>query len=426
MMDTLADLLIEHLGSVKDYKLLCGVPYTALPIATVMSVKTGVSMVMRRKEAKDYGTRKMIEGKFAEGDSCLIVEDVVTSGGSILETVNDLKNVGLSATDAIVVLNRQQGGENILKINGVTMHSLLTISQLLEYLFEAKCIDQTIVDKVKNYLTDTQIENNTIKIPKYNRLKMAFSARAEYSKNAIGKKLFQIMSDKKTNLCIAADLTSSTKLLTLAEQIGSHICILKTHIDMIEDYSKTFVEKLRNIAKAHNFLIMEDRKFADIGKTVSWQFSKGVYNISSWADLITAHALPGKGLIQAINESEGKERGIFLLAEMSSTGNLCTESYSASSIKLAQEYPESVAGIVCQSPKFVEIPHLIQLTPGIQLDNVGDNLGQQYNSPEHAVMDKGADIGVVGRGITQSENPIAAAENYKNLLWAAYLKRIEN
>lgn len=255
---------------------------------------------------------------------------------------------------------------------------------------------------------------------------MAFSARAEHSKNAVGKKLFQIMSEKKSNLCIAADLTSSTKLLTLAEQIGPHICILKTHIDIIEDYSKTFIEKLQNIAKAHNFLIMEDRKFADIGKTVSLQFSKGIYNISSWADLITAHSLPGKGLIQALNESEGKERGIFLLAEMSSAGNLCTESYSASSIKLAQEYPDSVAGIVCQSPKFVEIPDIIQLTPGIQLDNVGDNLGQQYNSPEHAVMDRGADIGVVGRGITQSENPIAAAENYKKLLWAAYLKRIEN
>lgn len=155
--------------SVKEYKLLCGVPYTALPIATTMSVKTGVSMVMRRKEAKDYGTRKMIEGKFAEGDSCLIVEDVVTSGGSILETVNDLKNVGLLATDAVVVLNRQQGGENILKANGVTMHSLLTISQLLEFLFEAKCIDQTTVDKVKNYLAQTQIENNTVKTPKYSK-----------------------------------------------------------------------------------------------------------------------------------------------------------------------------------------------------------------------------------------------------------------
>ena len=146
----------------QTFDIVCGVPYTALPIATVVSVKNSIPMVMRRKEAKDYGTKKLIEGQFKEGDNCLIVEDVVTSGSSILETVKDLKNSGIKCSDAIVLLNREQGGEKLLSENGIKMHALLSLTQLMQFLKEANCVNESVVEKVKIYLQNTQVDPNVL------------------------------------------------------------------------------------------------------------------------------------------------------------------------------------------------------------------------------------------------------------------------
>uniref|UniRef100_A0AAR5QCB6 Uridine 5'-monophosphate synthase n=1 Tax=Dendroctonus ponderosae TaxID=77166 RepID=A0AAR5QCB6_DENPD len=420
---TLANLLVETIKGVKGVDILCGVPYTALPIATAVSLQTGLPMVMRRKEAKDYGTKKLIEGVFNAGDQCLIIEDVVTSGSSILETVKDLQNEGLKCSDAIVLLNREQGGAGILQKNGIKMHALLTLSQLMDYLFKANCIDVQVVEKVKQYLAENQVPS--IPTPTVDRRKLSFLDRAQLAQNPVAKRLFEIMASKQTTLCLAADLTDATEILNLAEKVGPYICALKTHIDIVDDFSINLIDPLKEIANRHNFILFEDRKFADIGNTVQLQYSKGLYKISSWASLVTAHSVFGKGVLDAIQGAPGsEEKGVFLLAEASATGSLITDAYTKSTLKLTAEYPKLIAGVVCQNPLFLDNPALIQLTPGVKIAQTSDHLGQQYNSPESVVTEKGADIAVVGRGITEATDPVAAAKRYQTLLWDAYLSRI--
>lgn len=95
-------------------------------------------------------------------------------------------------------------------------------------------------------------------------------------------------------------------------------------------------------------------------------------------------------------------------------------------VKIAEEYNDIVAGVVCQSLDVVELPSLLQLTPGVNLKSAYDHLGQKYQNPTDIIRTKGADIAVVGRGIYQDDNPALAAKLYKDKLWNSYLDRVSN
>lgn len=154
----LRDVANAYCKMIKDlqFDVICGVPYTALPIATAISLNLNIPMLMRRKEAKDYGTKKIIEGVFTTGQSCLIIEDLITSGLSSLETIEPLETNGLKVTDIAVLLDREQGGAKVLQNKGYTLHSVLNITELLDILKTANKLDESMVNKVQSFIFANQ------------------------------------------------------------------------------------------------------------------------------------------------------------------------------------------------------------------------------------------------------------------------------
>lgn len=147
---------LQKLAQEINHELLCGVPYAALPLAAVMSVNTNTPMIMKRKETKLYATKKLLEGIYKENQQCLVVEDVVTSGGSLLETVETLRSEGLAVSHAVIVLDREQGGVSVLKSNGIVVRSLFTLSGLVMILNKAGRIDDETVDIIIEHIQECQ------------------------------------------------------------------------------------------------------------------------------------------------------------------------------------------------------------------------------------------------------------------------------
>lgn len=254
---------------------------------------------------------------------------------------------------------------------------------------------------------------------------LSYSERANYCLSPIAGHLLRLMDEKKTNLCLSADVTTADALLALADLLGPEICILKTHADILSDFTPELMQALRKLAHQHRFILFEDRKFADIGNTVKHQYSGGLHRIADWADVVNAHILPGPGIVQGLAEvGRKKNRGLILIAEMSSAGHFMDNDYIQNTLKVAEQFADFVIGFITQHALSTD-PHWINLTPGVKLHDGQDKLGQRYMSPKKAILEQGADVIIVGRGIIAADDPLAEARQYREQGWNSYLKRCE-
>lgn len=112
------------------YDGLAALEMGGIPIATAISLRTGLPMVLVRKKAKEYGTCRIAEGMDIKDKKLLIVEDVVTSGGQIILSTEDLRKAGAIVENAICVIDREQGGPEKLLEAGIKLFPLFTMTEL--------------------------------------------------------------------------------------------------------------------------------------------------------------------------------------------------------------------------------------------------------------------------------------------------------
>lgn len=122
------------------FDLLAAAPLAGLPIGTAICLDMERPLIFPRKASKGHGTGKQVEGAWTAGQTAVVIDDVVTSGDSILQTIAALETAGLAVTDAVVLIDRGQGGVATVQAQGYTLHTLFSLPAILDVLVQQERI----------------------------------------------------------------------------------------------------------------------------------------------------------------------------------------------------------------------------------------------------------------------------------------------
>jgi len=148
MIKGLQNMIAEDVG-LENFHSLVSVPTGGLVVAASLAIEIVKPIIYVRKEAKEHGTGKAVEGVTCQDMKLLMIEDVVTSGGSVINAIKSIKDEKMQVTDAYAIVDRMEGATEALQAEGVKLHSLLTIKQIAENLFEQKLITEDVLNQVK-------------------------------------------------------------------------------------------------------------------------------------------------------------------------------------------------------------------------------------------------------------------------------------
>jgi uridine monophosphate synthetase len=151
LMRTVARAMARLLAGL-SYERIAAIPYGGLPIGQAVALETNRPLIYPRREVKEYGTKKAIEGAFTPGETVVVLDDLVTTGGSKLEAIAPLTEAGLVVKDVVVLVDRGQGGTEELAAHGYALHAVLTLGRLLDALVRRGAINASAADGVRSEL----------------------------------------------------------------------------------------------------------------------------------------------------------------------------------------------------------------------------------------------------------------------------------
>ena len=152
MIKNLQKLIIEKIG-LDNFDSLVSIPTGGLIIGSALAIETVKPLIYVRNKPKDHGTTKSLEGKILSGMQVMMIDDVATTGTSILNGIKELKAEGLSISNACVIINRLEGADKILNSVGVILHQLTDILEITETLFQEKLVSEDILEEIKKQVS---------------------------------------------------------------------------------------------------------------------------------------------------------------------------------------------------------------------------------------------------------------------------------
>ena len=152
MIKNLQKLIIEKIG-LANFDSLVSIPTGGLIIGSALAIETVKPLIYVRNKPKDHGTAKSLEGKILSGMQVMMIDDVATTGTSILNGIKELKAEGLSISNACVIINRLEGADKILNSVGVILHQLTDILEITETLFQEKLVSEDILEEIKKQVS---------------------------------------------------------------------------------------------------------------------------------------------------------------------------------------------------------------------------------------------------------------------------------
>lgn len=358
-----------------DIDIVLGIEFGGLPLANCISQTMSVPQILVRKETKQHGLQKQIEGNYNQNSKVLLVEDVITTGMSVQEKLDQI-GTQLIASKILVILNRN----NIESIQNIKVCSLFTMQDVLDF---------------------------TTVVP-------------TYYLNSAANFVYTLAIKKQSNIILSCDLDNCVDVLSMINKVGDKIVGVKLHVNIINDFNCQFIDELLKLKEKYEFAIIEDGKFADIGNIVIKQLDS-IYKINKWADLITVHSVTGDGIVKSISEKY-PHLGLLLISELSTKNNLINDSYVFSTMNIYNANKNQVSGFICQTKVFNHIDKFETLTfsPGINFNATSDNHDQTYRNPSSKTTT--GLFWIIGRGIYESNNPEIECEKYRTNGWE-HLKR---
>jgi orotidine 5'-phosphate decarboxylase subfamily 1/orotate phosphoribosyltransferase len=152
----LTDLFTQWLAGRPEitFDRIAGVPTAGISFATALCNRLSAPLLYIRSKPKKYGRQKRVEGLFEPGDHVLVIDDLITDGGSKIEAVQALRDADLKVTDVLVAVDREQGGVKQLKGAKLTLHALAPISQLIKSLAAQNRLSKSDAERVLAYIAD--------------------------------------------------------------------------------------------------------------------------------------------------------------------------------------------------------------------------------------------------------------------------------